>query len=274
MGDMKVPPEFLLHRGVGLVEFFDLPETELDDLQPLIDRFAAEGRERFSFHAPIARPEEFNHSGVTCFFLSEDEKRRETSFDLLGMTMELAGRWQADYVVTHLTYGPTDCKDPELAYVLAVEACHRIADMSSSVGIPVDLEFAAYTDSFNDPLHLTEIVSDRPELGICVDIGHVSIGATLRGRDFYDDIDALLPETRSAHLWNTLGAEHTAQHHHTPLHPSQNSKNGWIDVEFVIDKILTKDKSIDLVFEYPVDNVTEDIQAGYDWVISMADRYK
>ena len=269
-----IPPEFLLHRGVGMVEFFDLPEAEMEDLQPLIDRFSAEGRDRFSFHAPVTRPPEFSYSGVTCFFLSEDQKLRELSFELLSATVDAAKLWGADYVVTHLTYGPADSKDSSVADALAVEACRRIAEMSAHAEVPIDLEFAAYTDSFHGPARFTEIVDGHAELGVCIDIGHVSIGADLRGRDFLDDLDALLPKTRSAHLWNTLGAEHTAQNHHTPLHPSQKPEDGWIDIEGVLDKLLIQDNFMDLVFEYPVNQVTEEIQAGYDWVTSIAGRYK
>lgn len=266
MSDRHIPPESLLHRGVGMVEFFDLSEGELANLQPLIDQFAQEGRDRFSFHAPIARPQEFPYSGVTCFYLSEDDDLRELSFDILGRSLAAAAEWGAEYVVTHLSYGPTDSKDPDRADELAQSACRRMAEMSANAEIPLDLEFAAYTDSFNRAERFAQIIEPWDELGICLDVGHAFVGAAIRERDFYSDLDALLPKVRSAHLWNSLGAEHTALYGHTPLHPSQRPAEGWIDIEAVLDKLLIKDNSVNLVFEYPIDRVTEKIQEGYDWV--------
>lgn len=274
MTEERRPPESLLHRGLGHVEFFDLAPRQLEDLRPLLDVFSREGRESFSFHAPAARPEEFPYPGVTCFFLCEDEDRRELSFRLLAHTLEAARRWNAAYVVSHLTFGKTDTGDSRLAERLAADACRRMAEMSAAAGVPVDIEFASYSDGFHRPEQFLETVSRHSELGVCIDIGHAMLGALVRGRDYLEDIAVLAPGARSMHLWNTTGPEHTKAHHHTPLHPSQKVDEGWLDVERIMETVLERNPDIHIVFEYPIAEVTPEIQEGYDWVAGIMERLR
>ncbi|OHC74668.1 MAG: hypothetical protein A3G18_06775 [Rhodospirillales bacterium RIFCSPLOWO2_12_FULL_58_28] len=262
----------LIHRGLNRVEFFDLTTGEADGLQDILDSMAGEGRRRFSFHAPVIRPDYFPHSGVTCFFLNEDEAKRQLSFRLLDHTMEAARRWGAEYVVTHLTFGPTDSKDQATALRLAGDACRRMAGMSRDYGIPLDLEFAAYSNAFNRADLFAEAVAPHPELGVCIDVGHAFLGAIRRQRDYLEDIAALAPRTRSLHLWNSLGEEHTKRHHHTPLHPSQKPDEGWIDIEKTMALVLHENPRVNIIYEYPVDAVTTEIQEGYDWIADMVSR--
>lgn len=262
----------LVHRGLGRVEFFDLTAQRMEGLQATLDVMAGEGRARFSFHAPIIRPEYFPHSGVTSFFLCEDEAKRELSFRLLGHTLEQAARWGAEYAVSHLTFGPTDTKDEATASRLAFEACLRIAEMSRAHSIPVDLEFAAYSASFSNAGAFSEVVRPHRELGVCIDVGHTFLGALKWRRDYLDDIAALVGQARSLHLWNSLGEEHTKHHHHTPLHPSQKPEQGWIDMERTLEFVLAENPGINVIFEYPVERVTAEIQQGYDWISEVVSR--
>ncbi|MBF0094461.1 MAG: sugar phosphate isomerase/epimerase [Alphaproteobacteria bacterium] len=263
---LRVPPESLLPRGIGRAEFFDLGEDELADPVPLFEAMAAEERHRYSFHAPIARPSWFPFSGVTCFFLCEDPERRELSFRLLGHTLDHARSLRADYVVCHLTFGPTDTRDEALARRLADDACARLAGMSRSSGVPIDLEFAAYTDSYHRPDLFASAVGSHPELGVCIDIAHTFIGSRRRERDYWRDLAVLAPGARSMHLWNTRGADDARANGHQALHPSQRPGDGWIDVERALDTVLGVSPKAALIFEYPVAAVTAHIREGYDWI--------
>ncbi len=265
----RVPESNLVHRGLDRVEFFDLTDSGMDGFADTMAPLKAEGRKRVSFHAPVHRPEWFPHVGVTCFFLCEDAGKRELSFRLLGHTLDLAKVWEAEYAVTHLTFGPTDTTDEALACGLARQAVRRMAEMSRNTGIPLDVEFAAYTDSFHHPEAFAAVIEEHPELGICIDIGHTCLGAVKRRRNLLDDVRALAPHARSLHLWNTTGPEHTAKHHHTPLHPSQKPEDGWIDVAAVLDVVRTHNPDVTVIFEYPIPELTAEIQAGYDWVSEM-----
>jgi len=276
MGVERVPAERLLHRGLDHVEFYDLPAAEVDDMTDLIGAFAAERRDSFSLHAPVGRGDDFPWAGVTCFYLCEDADRRALSFRTLRRAVDAAARWGATHVVTHLTFGVYDSKDAGTAERLAHEACARMADMSRDAGVPIDVEFGAYTDTFHEPRQFLNAIADHAELGICVDVGHAGLGAMIRERRFLDDVRVLAARARSLHLWNTLGVAHWKEHHHTPLHPSQRPAGGWLDIEGAVRAVLERAPGCCIVFEYPVEHVTAEIQEGYDWIagIARADRGK
>ena len=264
------PEARLIHRGVGRVEFFDLGPDQIVELERILAGLRAEGRPRYSFHAPVVRPDYFPYNGVCCFFLCEDEAKQELSFRVLAHTLEMARAWRADYAVCHLTFGPTDSRDPATARDLAEAACVRFAALSRKSGVPIDVEFAAYTDSFHQPDLFVEAVARHPELGVCIDIGHTYLGALRRDRPYLEDIAVLAPHARSMHLWNTTGPECHAKHHHVPLHPAQHSRDGWIDVPATLEAVLGYNPDVHLVCEYPVESVTPSIQEGYDWIESLA----
>lgn len=274
MAETRVAAANLVHRGIGRVEFFDLSESRMADLRPLLDALADEGRESFSFHAPVARPEAFPYPGVTCFYLSDEDALRELSFTLLEGTMQAARRWGAAYVVSHLTYGPKDTEDPATASKLAETACRRMAAMSRQYEVPLDLEFAAYSEAFHRADLFAEVVDEFSELGLCIDVGHAYLGALMRGRDHLDDIAALTGRARSLHLWNTTGPEFTRRNHHAALHPSQRTEDGWLDIERIIEVVARENPGINVIFEYPVEKVTPEIQEGYDWVARLLERFQ
>jgi len=255
----------LMHRGLGHVEFFDFSPKAMDALRASYAGLKGHGYKGLSFHAPMPRPAFFPFAGVTCFFLNEDPDRRALSFRLLEETLRYAQAWNADHIVTHLTYGKTDTSDPGKALGLARNAGEIFAALSDRYGIPIHLEFAAYTRSFNKAGQFVGIVSQYEELGICVDSGHTMLGARMHGRDYLDDIRTLAPQARSLHLWNTQAKDQI----HVPLHPSQSASQGWIDIEKILEIVLACNPRIPIVFEYPVTELTPDIQAGYDWVEQM-----
>jgi len=260
------PAEGLIHRGIDHVEFFDLTPETLAKLDRLIAAMAREGRRQFSFHAPISRSAAHPKSGVTCYFLCEEADNRAYSFALLEDTLAAAAHWGATHVVTHLTFGPTDTRDHGRAVDLAAEAARKMAAMSRRHGVPIDIEFAAYTDAFHDTRDFLDAIAPHTELGICVDVGHAALGAMIRSRDVTADVVRLAPKARSLHLWNTLGLEHTKNNHHTPLHPNQDAEDGWLDIPLLLATVLKAAPYAQVIFEYPVDDVDPEIEAGYAWI--------
>lgn len=263
------PAEGLIHRGIGHVEFFDLTPETLTTLDQLITAMAREGRRQFSFHAPISRSPDYPKSGVTCYFLCEEAEKRAYSLALLDETLAAAAHWGATHVVTHLTYGPSDTHDHGHAVELAAAAAAEMAAMSRRHGVPIDIEFAAYTDAFHEPGDFLATIAPHPKLGICVDVGHAALGAMIRARDVIADVAHLAPKARSLHLWNTLGLEHTKNHHHTPLHPDQAPEDGWLDIPLLLATVLKAAPYAQVVFEYPVEDVDPEIEAGYAWIESL-----
>jgi len=266
------PEARLIHRGLGRAEFFDLAPDQFARLDGIMADLRAEGRARFSFHAPVIRPEYFPYDGTQCFFLCEDPARREESFRVLKQTLDAAAHFGAEYAVSHLTYGKSDTRDPRTARRLAHEACSRFAAMSRAARIPLDVEFAGYTDSFHEVGNFLDAVDRHAELGICIDIGHTRLGAMRRGRDYLADIAALAPHARSMHLWNTSGPDCYALHHHVPLHPSQSPADGWIDLPAVMRVVLARNPAVRIIFEYPIEALTPPIQEGYDWIAALVAR--
>ena len=147
-----------LHRGLKHVEFFDYPLNDMAELKKTYEEMAVKGHKGLSFHAPMPRPVYFPFSGVTCFFLNEEPERRDLSLQLIEDTLQHARDWGADYVVTHLTYGKTDTTDPIKAKQLARDTCERFAALSSEYQVPINIEFAAYTQAFNEPEQFIELV--------------------------------------------------------------------------------------------------------------------
>jgi sugar phosphate isomerase/epimerase len=258
--------ECLLHRGLDGVELFDFPHAASGALRETLADLRREGHARLSFHSPMPRPGYFHHSGVSCFFLHEDAALRALSLRVLEETLVHARAWGAAYVVTHLTYGKTDSTDPPRAAALAREACVELAALSERHGLPIDIEFAAYSAAFARPADFLAAIDELPQLGICLDIGHVALGAHLRQRSYFEDIRTLAPRARSMHLWNTRGPEDRG---HVALHPTQRPEEGWIDIEPTLRLVLAHNPQVNIVFEYPVAEVTAEIREGYDWIAGL-----
>lgn len=266
------PPARLLHRGIRRVEVFDYAQNDLGGLRSTLADLAADGYRSLSLHAPMPRPGHFPYSGIACFFLNEEAEKREISFRMIQQTLALAREWKAEYVVTHLTYGPADSKDPRTAQRLAHEACGKLAVLSRSYAIPIYIEYAAYSSSFHQPRQFVSVVGVHSELGVCVDVGHAFLGARLRRRSYEEDLEILSRHVRSVHLWNTKNMGHHQRYGHTPLHPSQSPREGWIDIRSSLEIILRRNPSAAVVFEYPARRVTPKIREGYDWVEKVIGR--
>lgn len=262
-----------LHKGLGRVEAFDYAREGLGQLKDLLTSFYKEGIKGFSFHAPVPRPEYFPFPGVTSFLLNEDPANRQLSLCLFEDTLKQAREWDADYVVCHITYKPTDTQDERMATKLAEQACRRLAEMSSAYGVPIHAEFTSYSNAFHKPNQFIETVGAHRELGICIDMGHAFLGAQQRGRNYLEDIEALAPYTRSMHLWNARDFEHYKRHGHLPLHPSQKPHEGWIDVEKVLEAVLSANPKVKIIFEYPAKEVTREVQEGFDWVKGIVESF-
>jgi hypothetical protein len=76
-------------------------------------------------------------------------------------------------------------------------------------------------------------------------------------------------------VWNTKGLDHTKKHNHTPVHPSQKTEDGWIDIKKTLKIILSHNKECDIVFEYNrtyYDNIPKEVREGMKWVKGIVNR--
>lgn len=253
-----------LHTGLDRYEVFDFQEDELGRLKSFVDKKELP----FSFHAPLYRPSYFPYAGVTTFFLNDDSDKRDLSLKLLNSTMYHAREWKADFVVTHLTW-KEDSGDRKKVMALVEDTKSKFCNMADRYDLPINVEFGGYSGYFHEPVQFVKFVKDHPMLGICIDIGHTFLISGIRERDFFKDIEIMAPYTKSIHVWNTKGLEHSKQNGHVPVHPSQNTKDGWIDIKKTLEIILTRNRSCAIVFEYNhtyYDNIPGEVREGMEWV--------
>lgn len=269
-GVERVKEARAIHHGQGRLEVFDYPRQDLGELKAFLNK----EKLPFSFHAPLVRPHYFPYSGVTCFFINDDDNKRALSFKLTEQSARDAREWGAEYMVCHLTYRE-DTTDRKKAWRLAYQAAEHLSKLVDSTGVPIHIEFAGYAGAFREPVHLVEIVSRYPNLGICMDTGHAFICSQLWGRDYLKDIETMAPYARSMHLWNTKNIEHWRKHGHVPLHPSQSPDAGWIDVEKTLEIALGHRKDLKLIHEYRVEDgrASTEIREGFDWVQDTVERF-
>ncbi|HHT9118435.1 MAG TPA: sugar phosphate isomerase/epimerase family protein [Candidatus Hypogeohydataceae bacterium YC38] len=268
-GAERVKEAGLINLGLGRYEVFDHPA---DGLLPL-KRFLAEKNLPFGIHTPLCRPSYFPYTPVTSFLLSEDPEKRRLSLDLIEDTTRHARDWGAEYIVCHFTWRE-DTQDRQKALRLASQSAQRLSELSQAYSLPINIEYAGYSNAFYEPREFIEVLSPYPNLGICMDTGHAFICSRLRGRNYLRDIEVLAPYARSMHLWNTKSLEHWKVNKHVPLHPSQRPEEGWIDIKRTLEVVLGHNKEIKIIFEYSVDGMSDEIKEGFQWVRGIVDRFK
>ena len=142
--------------------------------------------------------------------------------------------------------------------------------------MPFHLEYAAYNPSFATPEDLVELADRYPYLDVCLDIGHVRVGAEMLDVDEWDVVRTLVPHTRSMHLWTTRGREDVRRYHHVPVHPTLTAADGWIDVPRLLDAVLSLQPDCAIVFEpntcYNADPAWQ--AQGVDWVRELVAPYR
>jgi sugar phosphate isomerase/epimerase len=260
----RARPAGYLHTGLDRYEVFDFQEDELGKLKSFIDN----KKWPFSFHVPFYRPSYFPYIGVTTFFLNDDPNKRDISLKLINSTMHYAKGWKADFVVTHLNW-MDDSKNRKKVMALASDTESRFCELADRYNLPINVEFGGYSGYFHEPAQFVEFVKDHPLLGICIDIGHTFLISGIRNRNFFKDIETMAPHTKSIHVWNTKGLDHCKEHNHVPVHPSQKTKDGWVDIKKTLEIILSHNKDCDIIFEYNhtyYDNIPGEVKEGMEWV--------
>ncbi|MCQ4575450.1 MAG: TIM barrel protein [Candidatus Brocadiales bacterium] len=267
-GVMRVREAMAIHHGQGRHEVFDYPTGRLGELREFLDK----QQKPFSLHAPLTRPDYFPYSGVTCFFINDDDEKRKLSFELMRHSAEDARDWGAEYMVCHLTYRE-DTEDEKKSWHLACQAAEHLSGLVDSTGVPIHVEFAGYAGAFREPGQLVELVSKYPALGVCIDTGHTFICSQLWGRSYLKDVETLAPHAMSMHLWNTKGFDHWKEHGHVPLHPSQSPRDGWLEIEKALEIALGHNKDLKLIHEYRITEMNGKIKEGFDWIRDAVERF-
>lgn len=263
---MIPPPANTFHPGLDRFEVFDVAPARLGALRTLLLCTALP----FSVHAPLVR-RQADRAPSAVFFLTESPER-ETSFAELAGTLEAASAHGAQYVVTHLNW-TEDIPSERRAEALAHDAAARLVDLSRRFRVPLHVECGGYSGGFHRAEQFAALARAFPELGLCVDVGHLWLIAQERGRSAYREIETLAPHARSLHLWAARDLATYRRHGHLPLHPALSPADGWLDLGRAVAPVLAARPESAVIFEFTW-GAGEDRSAreGLDWAEGIVRR--
>jgi sugar phosphate isomerase/epimerase len=263
--------ECALNPALHGCETFDFAPADL----PMLRR-RLRGYDGFSVHAPLPTPPDYPGRASTSFLLDADPARRQASLDMLENTTRVAAEWGAQYVVVHYGGLHSDGLSPKEVNALADRAAEQLNAWANACDIHLHLEYSAYNPSFATPADLVSVVRRYASLQVCLDVGHLRIGAEMLGMDEREAAEMLAPYTRSMHLWTMRDREDVRRYHHVPVHPSLSPADGWIDIPEMLDLVLRCNPDCAIVFE-PNEHYNPDRDwwaEGMEWVREIVDGYR
>lgn len=259
--------ERCLNLALHGCETFDFAPADLPALRERLRAYPA-----FSIHAPLPTWPDYPGPATTSFLLDPDPARRQASLDILCRTVQLAAEWGALYVVVHFGGLHSDGLSRPAVLDLADRMAAQLDAWAREYRVPLHLEYAAYNPGFATPRDLVDLVARYSCLDVCLDIGHVRVGAEMLDLDEWDVVQTLAPHARSMHLWTTRGREDVRRYHHVPVHPTLTAADGWIDIPRLLDVVLSLRPDCAIVFEpntrYNADPAWQ--AQGVDWVRQLA----
>ena len=263
--------ECALNPALHGCETFDFAPIDLPLLRDRLRTVPA-----FSVHAPLPTPPDYPGAPVTSFLLDPDPKKRRASLDMLHKTIEVAGEWQARYVVVHFAGLHSEGLSDQEVSALANGTADQLEAWAAAHEMPLHIEYAAYNPSFASPEALLALVEPRAYLHVCLDVGHLRVAAEMLRRDEWAMACRLAPHTRSMHLWTARGREDVRRYHHVPVHPSLSPEEGWIDIPGMLELVLSHEPGCGVVFEpHGLYNPAPDWRAaGMAWVRELVARYR
>jgi sugar phosphate isomerase/epimerase len=195
---------------------------------------------------------------------------------MLEETIRVAANWGAQYVVVHFGGLHSDGLSPHKVHALADRAAERLDAWANAYDIPLHVEYSAYNPSFDTPADLVRLVRRYPNLQVCLDVGHLRVGAEMLNMDEREAAELLAPHTRSMHLWTLRDREDVRRYHHVPVHPSLAPADGWIDIPAMLDLVLRHNPDCAIVFEpNELYNPNREWWAeGIEWVQGIVDNYR
>lgn len=255
--------ERALNPALHGCETFDFGPMDMAELRNRLRAYPG-----FSVHAPLPTPPHYPGSPSTSFLLDPDPSKRQASLDMLQNTIGRAAAWGAKYVVVHFGGLHSDGLTADEIHALADSAANQLDDWARHRRMPLHVEYAAYNPGFATVQDLIELVASRSYLHVCLDVGHLRIGAQVLESDEWDMAAALAPYTRSMHLWTVRNRDDVRLYHHVPVHPQLSPAEGWIDIPRMLDVILRHSPECAVVFEpHDAYNPSPDWQGeGIAWV--------
>ncbi len=152
---------------------------------------------------------------------------------------------------------------------IAWQSAGRLAELSEKYHIPFHLEGFG-PSPFLSTAFLKKVFIAFPSLRYCFDTGHMGLASRRDGIDLHQFARELTPYIGSVHLWNARHADDYLTYRHIPVHPSQRTEQGWVDVEQVLRQIVPANPQVTIIFEsglgYPEALGGLDYRDGVKWV--------
>ncbi|MEU8587411.1 sugar phosphate isomerase/epimerase family protein [Streptomyces sp. NPDC048664] len=218
----------LLAYEPDVVEFYNYPRSML----AAIEAFCARHGIRAALHTPVP----YDEPGPLRRFAPTGPDRDEAAAALrmTEATVRCAADLGAVHVVVHFPspYPPypvagfdTWCRDfLDAACALARE--HGVRVLVENLSAHPLLRTAA---------HYRDALAGRPELGLCLDVGHAHLLGPEQGPLAY--ARALGPAIRSMHLYDTTAARYP-EHGHEPVRAGRSAAEGYLATAEVLPALL------------------------------------
>lgn len=228
---------------------------------------------KVSYHAPV-----FHQADPTLtYYLNSNFRLREATFEILEINLRMAKSLPTEHVIINFTSNSMleeNITDSEINY-LAKRSMKRINMLSNQYDVPVYLEYTASNSRFDLPDDYIDILKDYPNLGLCLNLGYLHIACKKYKLDYFTELEKLLPYTKVIYAWNTISEACIEEHGYVPVHPSQKSDEGWINIEKTINLALSHNENVYIIFEPNFKyKGKEYFEEGVRWVNDMVSKFK
>jgi sugar phosphate isomerase/epimerase len=260
--------EYGLSRGEFVV--FD-PESRAE-----LDEYISRRRLRFSLHNPLFRPESYPENPLLACIVDPEEERRRMAVAMMVDNISLAAEMGAEFIVVHVQRPEQFAGaapggfDERKALDTALASAETLAAKSAETGLPVLIENLMDNSTFHRAEQYLAVLDAFPELGFCLDVGHLDVDARKFGFDLMEFVRAVAPRTKAMHLQNSAepSLSTAPRPWKIPVHPSQNPRDGWCDIHTIISETLKVSPDCIINFEFRPGKEHENgyIAEGMDWV--------
>jgi len=263
----------IVTNGLKRGEFYNFPTVDLPELREMIVQHEL----ATSIHSPLERMPWYHSPPTYTFLCDMDEKKRDISLKMIEDTMKKAQEFEVDYVVVHFPTPKSRDSDGatyDELFQIAWQSAGALAEMAETYETDIHIEGFG-PSPFLNTYFIEKVITEFPSLRYCFDVGHMHIAADQFGFDFYEFTKDMAPYVGSVHLWNTRGMDDYLAYRHIPVHPSQDSQEGWGNIPRVLQLLLAENPSCSIILEsslqYPRELGGYDIREGVEWVKGIID---
>lgn len=276
--NLAISSSFIKHRVKDLnkllkygINRFEVGRVNQKDMAAL-ERFVTGSSMDFGIHSPL--PDPANYKEITRGSISTEGRKQ--LWDNARQTCLKARELKAGYVIFHLPWYSRSAASGYLKkhsgedlknYYL--EDCRFLQKICKETGVPVNLELMYLHPEYFPLEWLAEILEEIPELGFCLDVGHLHCSLPdLPEHTLNSTIKVMLPRIKMVHLYNCKNGGH---HKHRPAHPSHNPAKGWIDIPSLIGLVISANPNCRFVLEYSRNYIKShrEVMEGIEWIKSL-----